>query len=178
MKYYVNAEGRLYADPTDKKIEEFSLEEVQTPCYNGSRLPNHRLASDVDTDEGGKYYEYYNEDGTVDSGTQTSHTEQKRLKVEYEWAISILESSDIQITYHREGSTRAVATLYDWYAYRESVRDYGSKVLDSKTGTVVYVVNDVSGNIYTYNDTEYTVEVNSNGRPIEPSDTVKTGGSV
>lgn len=48
------------------------------------------------------------------------------IKLDYEWAKSELESSDIEIKYHLQGSKRARLTVQQWYDYQEELRDYAT----------------------------------------------------
>ena len=92
---------------------------------------------------------------------------QATYKEIYEKAQTDLERADIEIKYHQEQSTRAKATLEDWYAYKESLRD----IATIKDG--VYSVNDISTKIYTYTiddvKTDYTPSLDDDGYPIAPS---------
>ena len=45
---------------------------------------------------------------------------------EYDWAVSELKSSDIEIKYHDHSSSRARLTKQEWVDYQESLRDYAT----------------------------------------------------
>ena len=122
----------------------------------------------------GDDYVYLSDSTVVDDdeittaiATQTTYYNQATYKATYTQALEDLASADVQITYHNESSSRAVATIYDWYAYKEALRDIASKEDD------VYRVNDISDNTYTYTvdgvKTDYTCSLDDDGYPIAPS---------
>jgi hypothetical protein len=63
------------------------------------------------------------------------------------------------VLYHNRLSSRAVATLQEWYDYQEALCDYCSKSTDGD-GVVTYTTHDISE----------TYRVDDSGRPIEPTD--------
>ena len=131
------------------------------------------------TDEDGNYYDYYLaylDDDTglyePDADTITSVANQSTYKATYNQALEDLTSADIQIAYHERSSSRAVATVYDWWAYQEALRDIASKSTDDE-GNVTYSVNDISEETYKYTvdgvETDYTCSLDDDGYPIAPS---------
>ena len=63
MKYYIDTNNNLYANPTNLD----GLVEVESAVRaDGTLLPKHKNLSLVQTKEDGSYYEFYNEEGTPD----------------------------------------------------------------------------------------------------------------
>jgi hypothetical protein len=116
---------------------------------------------------------YDSDTGVFTSNRPVSEDADETDKTEYNWASGELSDADVQIAYHNESSSRAVATLYEWYAYKEALRDYATVSTDDD-GESTYSVNDVSGESYTYDETDYAVTVDDDGRPVAPSDDDET----
>ena len=45
---------------------------------------------------------------------------------EHLWAMQQLSGADLQVSFHLDGDTRAVATQAAWRSYRKQLRDYTS----------------------------------------------------
>ena len=101
-----------------------------------------------------------------------TYTDEELAEITYNQALEDLTSTDIQIAYHERSSSRAVATVYDWWAYQEALRDIASKSTDDE-GNVTYSVNDISEETYKYTvdgvKTDYTCSLDDDGYPIAPS---------
>ncbi len=71
------------------------------------------------------------EDGVIYSYTQIvtsigSDVDSIIAQHEYEWTKKELSKSDIEIIYHERNSTRATATIEEWFEYQETLRDYAT----------------------------------------------------
>lgn len=91
------------------------LDKVQ--CIQGRKLIN--LDCEIITINGGDAYQYTQH--SIEAGEDA---DLYINRVEYEWAKSELEASDIEIKYHERGSKRARLSLSTWYEYQEALRDY------------------------------------------------------
>lgn len=87
---------------------------------------------------------------------------QEEFKKIYERASNDLHFADLEICKCNEQSSRAISTIYNWYAYKEALRDIAS------INNGVYSVNDISEKKYIYNNVDYTCSLDAYGYPVAP----------